>query len=95
MAATVEPRQAINPATIVGADVFATVIQHQVREADHVGQREHEHGDPGKRHVLRIARPAGPAGRNSCTHFDNYRAPSFSAQASIFAAGPVAFLIVA
>ena len=57
MTTTGGARQAVVGALIVAAGFFARVAERQIREADHMGQREREQQDPGDGHVLHIAWP--------------------------------------
>ena len=56
--ATGEAREAVLPAPVavaVAADLLARVAEHDVREADRVGQREREHEDAREGHVQAVA----------------------------------------
>jgi len=56
MAAAGGSGQAVLPAAIVLADVFARVAEHHIREADRVSQCEREREDADERHHQEIAR---------------------------------------
>ena len=52
MTATSDAWQAVGAAAIVVAYLLTPVIHHQIREADHVGQRDREQEDASQGHFV-------------------------------------------